>query len=78
MVAPKLIVPYFQQLILSTLVADVIGQNLTTYLLTKYADVYHNVTTQPVFFQKVLNGTVAPDQVAYFFEQVCAISYSLM
>ena len=45
--------------------------NLTTYLLTKYADYYHNVTTQPAFFHQVLNGTVEPERVAYFFEQVC-------
>jgi hypothetical protein len=74
MVAPKHAVAYLQQIILSTMAVHVAGQNLTTYLLTKYADVYHNVTTQPAFFHKVLNGTVAPEQVAYFFEQVGDIS----
>ncbi len=58
--------------ILSVFALDVAGQNLTTYLLTRYADVYHNVTTQPAFFHEVLNGTVTPEQVAYFFQQVRA------
>jgi hypothetical protein len=49
--------------------AAAIQQNLTTYLLTQYADTYKTVITEPAFFGKVLNGTVTPEQVAYFFEQ---------
>jgi hypothetical protein len=60
---------------LNILLASVVaGQNLTTYLLNKYQDVYHNIITQPTFFEKVLNGTVTPQQVAYFFEQVRTVS----
>lgn len=44
--------------------------NLTAYLLSTYADEYKDAVTAPVFFQRVLNGTVDPGQVAYFFEQV--------
>ena len=57
---------------LSVYALHVAGQELTTYLLTRYAEVYHNVTTQPAFFHEVLNGTVTSEQVSYFFEQVRA------
>lgn len=57
-------------ILLAILAAGVAGENLTTYLLTRYAKTYHNVITEPAFFHEVLNGTVKAKQVAYFFEQV--------
>lgn len=62
--------------LLITLAASVVGESLTTYLLSHYAAEYHKVITQPAFFHKVLNGTVKPEQVAYFFEQVRAVDRS--
>lgn len=52
-----------------TLHASASSQNLTSYLLTAHASYYHNVTTFPDFFHRVINGTVTEAQVAYFFEQ---------
>jgi hypothetical protein len=43
--------------------------NLTDHLLSKYASRYHTATTSPTFFHQVLNDTVSPARVAYFFEQ---------
>ncbi|KAK6538866.1 hypothetical protein TWF694_010425 [Orbilia ellipsospora] len=67
--ASKLGLIYLQLLILSSLSATLAKQNLTTYLLSRYASKYHSVITQPEFFKQVLNGTVKPNRVAYFFEQ---------
>lgn len=43
--------------------------NLTDHLLTKYFARFDTATTSPAFFHQVLNGTVSPARVAYFFEQ---------
>jgi hypothetical protein len=45
-------------------------QNLTAYLLQTYNSIYEETITGPTFFAQVLNGSVNPLRVAYFFEQV--------
>jgi hypothetical protein len=50
-------------------------QNLTAYLLEKYDSFYKQTITEPSFFAQVLNGTVDPLRVAYFFEQVATPTF---